>query len=191
MWKFRSVIVFGVLVAVLVAGASVAYGKWWWNAELDVEGTSVKTQWRVVGDPRGAENYDAEIEFSVPPGANVEVLSQTPNETVEVRTSSILDCRRRGMEAVVTYDIEAGDDARGSHVRVSVIADDRVAARGGGRSATPYPWRWFYRRPVPGTTTGPDRTVTRQAPAPGGLGDAGCRACQSSHDPSHYSSRFS
>ncbi len=137
MWKFRSVIVFGVLVAVLVAGASVAYGKWWWNAELDVEGTSVKTQWRVVGDPRGAENYDAEIEFSVPPGANVEVLSQTPNETVEVRTSSILDCRRRGMEAVVTYDIEAGDDARGSHVRVSVIADDRVVARGGGKIGDP------------------------------------------------------
>ena len=137
MWKFRTMVVFGVMVGVLVAGASVAYGKWWWNAELDVEGTTVKTRWAVAGDPRGRENYNAEIEVSVPPGANVDVVSQTPEETVEVRTSSILDCRRHGIEAVVIYDIEAKAHARGSRVRVSVTADDRIVARGRGKIGDP------------------------------------------------------
>ena len=39
----RSTAVLGVVAAVVVLGAVVVYGHWWWNAHIDVEGADVRT----------------------------------------------------------------------------------------------------------------------------------------------------
>ena len=135
--KVRSFVVFGVLVGALVLGASVAYGKWWWNSEIDVEGSSLRTEWRVVGDPKGANNYDAEILVSLPEGALAEVVSLAPNESVVVRSDNILECRSDGIEAVITYDVEPTDGAKGSRVKVSVTVDGELVGKESGRVGDP------------------------------------------------------
>ena len=137
MWKFRSVIMLGVLVGVLVVGASVAYGKWWWNAEIDVEGTSLRTEWRVTGDPKGAANYEAKIRLSLPEGAHAEVLSQTPDESVAIVADPFLECRADGIEAVVTYDVAPLGGRQGARVKVSVTVDGEVVGKAAGRIGDP------------------------------------------------------
>ena len=137
MWKFRSVIVFGVLISVLVVGASVAYGKWWWNAEIDVEGSSLRTEWRVTGDPKGAANYEAEIRLSLPEGAHAELISQTPDEAVAIVADPFLECRSDGIEGVVTYDVSPLAGSKGSRVKVSVTVDGDVVGKASGRVGDP------------------------------------------------------
>ena len=65
------------LVAILIVmalgtGAAQAGWGWYWNAEINLEGTSLRTAWTVVD---GDENdYFAKIRVKVPRGADAEVI---------------------------------------------------------------------------------------------------------------------
>ena len=53
MLRLRSTVVMVVVAATLLFGALVAEAGWgWWrNAEVDVDGTQLRTVWRVEGRP--------------------------------------------------------------------------------------------------------------------------------------------
>ena len=82
MWRFKSGIALGVMVGVLIFGATIAYGSWWWNSHIDVEGVDVRTIWTVTDDPEGENNYHTDIVVRLPVNAEAEIKSQAETETV-------------------------------------------------------------------------------------------------------------
>ncbi|MCH8086517.1 MAG: hypothetical protein IIC81_01555 [Chloroflexi bacterium] len=54
MWRIRALVLMGVLVGMLIFGAVGVYAGWYWNSQTDVEGTSLRTIWTVVGDEGAA-----------------------------------------------------------------------------------------------------------------------------------------
>lgn len=126
MWRFRSTVALGVLAASLIFGVVAVYAGWQWNAQLDVEGTEVRTAWTVVDDPKGEYNYFTKIKFKHPKEAEVEVLKQAKTEKVVLKPTGSLECGRHGIEAKVIYKVKALDGAVGSEVLVTVTAGDRV-----------------------------------------------------------------
>ncbi len=132
MWRTRISVVLGVFTATLIVGAAVAYAGWYWNAQIDVEGADVRTQWTVVGDPDGANNYEADIHVDLPPGAEASIEEIAWNETVTLGEDENLKCGKKGVEAEVTYNIEGLDGADGKKVNVTVTADGKKIGRGRG-----------------------------------------------------------
>ena len=126
MWKIRLVTVLGVVMGVMVFGAVVAQGGWYWNARVDVEGTAVRTVWSVVGDNDGADNYAAAIHIALPEGADFALVSESDAETVEIDTDSSLRCTGGIVEGIVTYNVMPNTDEVGKKVKVSVKADGKT-----------------------------------------------------------------
>ena len=124
MWRFRSMVVLGIAVGVLVLGATVAQG-WWWNAQIDVEGTGVSTNWTVDGGtPEDASNdYRARIKVWLPEGANAKIIStSTDNEKVTLHEDEDLSCSYDYIEARIQYRVKPIKGADGSQVDVWVNA---------------------------------------------------------------------
>ena len=116
-------VVLGVAVGILVFGAVLAYGHWWWNAQIDVEGADVRTVWHVTDDPEGANNYTADITVTLPEDAVAQIIEVASNETVTLVTDDDLKCRASTIDSQVTYVVTAGPGATGIQAGVWVTAD--------------------------------------------------------------------
>ena len=132
MWRIKAAVVLVVLVGTLLAGVATAYGFWWWNAEIDVEGVNVRTIWSVVDDEAGQESYLARIKIGVPLGAHAEVKVKADTETVSIRPSPHLACLSGGIEAEVVYTVTPLRRATGTQVEVSVTANGQEIGSGAG-----------------------------------------------------------
>ena len=126
------------MVAVLTvmafgAGAAHAYWGWYWNAEIDLEGTVVHTQWSVDGDQG---DYFTDIRVSVPRGADADILAVAGRyESVSLRSRGSLSCDVDSVEAVVSFKVNAADsdaDFR-ADVEVSIVVDGDSIATATGR----------------------------------------------------------
>ena len=133
MWKIRSLVVLVVLVGVLVFGAVVAHGGWWWNTSIDVEGVEVRTFWTVEDDPDGATNYHTKIRIDLPKVASAEVVEKADTESVKLKAKHGLGCLSEGIEAKVTYKVKPQDGAIGKDVKVWVTADDQLLGEKTGK----------------------------------------------------------
>ena len=143
MWRTRTSVVLGVFAATLILGAAIAYAGWYWNSQIDVEGVDVRTRWTVPGDPDGANNYGADIHVDLPPKAEASIEEVAWNEHVTLGVNAGLRCVRRGIQAVVTYNVDelkvgragVSGDSPGSGsrmVKVTVTADGKRIGRGRG-----------------------------------------------------------
>ena len=133
MWKLKATVIAGVLIGAAIFGATVAYGSWWWNAQIDVEGVDVRTIWTVVDDPEGSENYHAKIQVRLPRGAKAELVSQAKTETVVFARGRSLKCTDDGIQAKVKYKVKPLEGAEGKHVDVTVTADGEVVGHNTGK----------------------------------------------------------
>ncbi|MBF8267142.1 MAG: hypothetical protein HW388_650 [Dehalococcoidia bacterium] len=133
MWRIRSLAVLGVLVGMLLFGATVAYAGWYWNARVNVEGTTVRTIWSVAGDNDGSNNYAAAIGILLPEGAQATLISKVDQETVTIGTDPSLECDSEEIEGVVTYNVTPLTKEVGRMVRVTVKADGVSIGQGVGR----------------------------------------------------------
>ena len=127
MWRIRALVLLGVLVGMLIFGAVGVYAGWYWNSQTDVEGTSLRTIWTVVGDEKGSENYHADINIALPEGAQIGDSVVALTETLTFSTDSELECDDDGLEAVVTFNVI--DDGPGKKVRVTITADGKNIGR--------------------------------------------------------------
>lgn len=121
MWRLRSVVILGVLAGMLVFGAAVAYGSWWWNAQVDVEGVKIRTIWTVLDDETGEQDYGAKIIIYKPEDAKARLLSKEPNERVRIKDKETLDCLAEGIELKVksrVFPLTA--DAAGTVAKLTV-----------------------------------------------------------------------
>ena len=134
MWRLRSIVSLGAFVAVLVLGTAVAFGShnWWWNAQIDVEGTDVRTVWSVHDDPDGAGNYEASITLTIPNEADASIVSQSSNETVELKSNGGLECTSQGIEAKAVFRVYSQEGPAWNEVVVSVTADGTKIGSGTG-----------------------------------------------------------
>ncbi len=121
MWRMKSMMVLGVVAAVFVLGAVVAYGHWWWNSQIDVEGADVRTVWTVTDDTE--DDYTTVITVALPPDAVAEIIEVASNEVVTLITDDDLHCRASTIDAQVTYVVTAGPTATGTEAEVWVTAD--------------------------------------------------------------------
>jgi hypothetical protein len=123
-----------VAVMGLGAGAAQAYWGWYWNAEIDVEGTSLRTAWTVVGGD--SDDYFTDIRVSVPRGAEAEVIEFAGSfEHVSIRSRGSLSCDSRSVEALVTFKVSATDkDAdENAWVEVELTANGKSIGTADGR----------------------------------------------------------
>ena len=133
MWRLRTMVVLAVFAGVLIFGATVAYGKWHWNARIDVEGTVIRTDWAVdeIGSP---DDYYASIVVTLPSDAQVGDIEPLSNEDVTIKRSDKLQCVSAGVEAKVAYKIEATKAVKGNQVDVTVITtEDQVLGEKTGK----------------------------------------------------------
>ena len=127
MWRIRALVLMGVLVGMLIFGAVGVYAGWYWNSQTDVEGTSLRTIWTVVGDEKGSENYYANLNIALPEGAEIGDSVVAPSETLTFSSDSELGCDNDGLEAVVTFNVIG--DGPGKKVRVTITADGKNIGR--------------------------------------------------------------
>jgi hypothetical protein len=126
------------LVAILAvmafgAGAAQAYWGWYWNAEIDVEGTDLRTAWTVVGGD--SDDYFADIRVSVPRGADADVIDVADHERVSTSARGSLSCDSGSVETVVTFKVSATDkDAdENAWVEVELTANGDSIGTAAGR----------------------------------------------------------
>lgn len=124
MWRFRAMVITGVLFGMLLFSAISAHGFWWWNSKMDVQGVKLATVWEVMGD--GDENqYSANIGVVVPSKASAVITEQADNEKVRIRHTGRLKCRENGIETVVSVRVKSGLDDDDSEVRMILRANGR------------------------------------------------------------------
>ena len=134
MWRLRVFIVTGVLAAVLVFGAVVAEGgwywnAWYWNAEAGGEDVDLRTAWQVVDAATDTEidgdeyNYHAGIELRVPEDSGFTLVEEAVVEDVLFLEDDDLECKVDGIEAEVRYKVRPLEDALGDKVMVWVTAN--------------------------------------------------------------------
>ena len=121
MWRFRFVVILGVLAVALFYGLTAAHGAWYWNAWYwnawywNANGSSqevdFRTAWTVV-DSTGESidgdefNYYTKIQIRVPEGADFTLVEVAETESVTLREDDDLECRADGIEAKVTYRVK-------------------------------------------------------------------------------------
>ena len=143
MWRFRAMVITGVLFGMLLFGAISAHGFWWWNAKIDVAGVELATVWEVADAEGPGAPYFANISVAVPKNADAEITEQADNEKVGIRHTRRLKCREDGIETVVKLRVKShsdddssddgdsnDDDERG--VRLILKADGEEIGRGEG-----------------------------------------------------------
>ena len=122
------------IVMAMGAGAAQAYWGWYWNAEIDLEGTSLRTAWTVVD---GDENdYFTDIRVSVPRGADADLGEVAEgHERVSIGTRGSLSCDSGSVETLVTFKVNAIDkDANeDAWVEVELTANDILIGTANGR----------------------------------------------------------
>ena len=122
----KGLIALVVAITVLLLGVVVVEGGWWWNAQLDVEGIEVRTQWTVdEGETEGAsDDYRALIVVALPKNTDTEIIAQADLEKVVLTSNPSLECKSDGIEAEVTYRVTSpSQPSNGSMVSVTVLAD--------------------------------------------------------------------
>ena len=123
-----------VVFALLVLGAGIAHAGWYWNAEIDVEGTILRTAWTVDG--ADADDYFAKISIWLPKGAEAELVDYAEGrERVKIYEHRRLSCNADSIDGVVTYNVRPdGRDAdRQARVEVTLLADGVRIGGGTGR----------------------------------------------------------
>ncbi len=121
-----------ILLVVGIIAAPSALAGWFWNAQLDVQGTDVRLVW-TVDDPDGADLYKAKIEFEYPEGAKVVLVNRmTDKERVKLEEDDDLSATRRGLEVQAEFKISPLKGADGHTASVSIVADGVVLASGTG-----------------------------------------------------------
>ena len=130
MLRMRSLVVIAVLMATIIFGSTLASAGWgwWWNAQLDVEGTEVHTEWTVTDDQDNtvdgeADRFRALIKITLPDGADAALVAQADTETVVLQYSSSLECKVDGIEAEIETKVTALGQVAGMKVAVVVTAD--------------------------------------------------------------------
>ena len=125
MWKLRTLVVSGVLTAIMVVGLAVAYAGWSWNTEIDVEGVPTHVNWTVIDDQANPQNYLANIVFKLPKKATVNSVQVNTNETVTIKHVKKLKCKSNGIQSksIVTVN-PANSSAVGMIALVTVYAGD-------------------------------------------------------------------
>lgn len=123
------------IVAVMAfgAGAAQAWG-WYWNAEIDLEGTSLRTAWTVAGGDQ--DDYFADIRVSVPRRAKAKILEVAEgHERVSIRSHRGLSCDRNSVDAIVTFKVKAISEgvSREGNVEVDITANGRTIGAADGR----------------------------------------------------------
>ena len=143
MWRFRVLIVTGVLAAVLVFGAVMAEGAWYWNAwywnaAASGEGVDFRTAWKVVDPATDTEidgdeyNYHAEIELRVPKNSGFTLVEKASVEDVLLWEKDGLECKEDGIEAAAFYQVRPLEGAVGNKVMVWVTANGKVVQQATG-----------------------------------------------------------
>ena len=128
MKRFKAFLVLGVLVGTLIFGLTMAYGVWWWNSTVDVEGSELRTVWEILDDADCAYCYSADVTIRVPKEANAEVVEQGTNESVSIQKTKKLDCLSNGIETTVNASISGQAGATGTQAKVTLIVDGAVVS---------------------------------------------------------------
>jgi len=122
------------IVMAMGAGAAQAYWGWYWNAEINLEGTSLRTAWTVVdGDE---SDYFTDIRVSVPRKADADVVEFAEgHERVKISSGRRLSCDADSVDAIVTFKVKADDKRvdRKGRVEVEITADGQVIGTADGR----------------------------------------------------------
>ena len=140
MKRIRVLVMVGVLAAFLAFGGGLAYayGDWFWNAQIDVQGVDVRTQWQVVDEDGVAlhgeeDSYRATIRVVLPRDAEASIVARAATESVALTSSAKLECSADGIEARVLYKVkDIGNDALSDTVIVTVTADGVVVGTASG-----------------------------------------------------------
>ena len=132
MWRYRMLAVVAALVGCMALGLSVAYGIWWWNAEITVQDADVRTQW-TVGDDPGHQGADrASIKLALSEGAVASVKNVSHNERFSLVVDDDLECLDGEIEFEAEYKVTAKRGRVGHLVEVTVTADGDPVASGTG-----------------------------------------------------------
>ena len=123
MWSLRFIVVGAVLAGTTLFGALAAHGTWWWNSNIDVEGTEVRTVWEVTDDQHHLYSYMADFLVMVPKDVRAVVVEQGSNETVTVRKSRKLQCLQDLMEVRVQGKVSALDGTTGTQAKITLTAN--------------------------------------------------------------------
>ena len=118
-------------MGVLTFGAVAAHAFWWWNAQINVEGTDIHTTWKVAG-PEGTallaedNKFKPQIYATLPEGTAAVVESQAKTERVHLRVSNALQCQPNGVPAVVEYRVAHKGQTEGKTVIAKVTLNDGI-----------------------------------------------------------------
>ena len=133
MWRLRSLVVLGVLAGVMIFGAVVAQGGWYWNSKIDVEGVELRTIWEVTDQGDYVYYYTADFQVTVPKNATATIVEQAANETVTIAHSKKLNCAANGIETTGKAKVSALAGATGSQAKITLTADGVVVAEKTGK----------------------------------------------------------
>ena len=125
MLRLRSLVVVGVLAGIMVFGATVALGSWWWNSRIDIQGSELRTVWEVpdhVGDDL-AYYYNADFVVKVPKKASAQVIELGSNETVKIKKSRELSCKNGNIEVRVNGTINVAPGASGTQGKITLVVN--------------------------------------------------------------------
>ena len=134
MWRLKVLALTAMVLGVILVGTVVVYAGWDWNAQLEVEGTDVRTQWTVNGgEPAGsADDYSALIHVMLPKEAAVSVIAVADSESLVLNQTGGLDCSADGIEGRVKINVSAqGGDPNGE-ATLTVTANGHVVGQASG-----------------------------------------------------------
>ena len=126
MWRLRFIAILGVVTGVLVFGAVVAQGSWWWNSKIDVQGVELATRWEITDTDKSLFFYRSDIVVTVPKQADAVVIERASNEKVTIEKSKKLKCLAEGIQVKV----EATVSGPGGTSKLTITANGDVV--GGG-----------------------------------------------------------
>ena len=128
MWRLRTTIVTGVVLLAIVMGATVAYGVWWWNSNVEVNGSELRTVWEVLDDDICAYCYSANVLIKVPKDADAHIVDTNTNETVRIRKAKSQSCLSDGTEVHVQATVSDDGGGTGTQAKVTLIVDGTVVS---------------------------------------------------------------
>ncbi|MBI2866177.1 MAG: hypothetical protein HYX99_02295 [Chloroflexi bacterium] len=101
------------------------FSGWFWNAQLDIEGTTTRIAW-TVNDPN-ASSYRADMWVYVPEGAEASVENLlSEKEKVHIVPDASLACTSTGVEVRAVVQVKPNGAVKGRDVGVALLADGAV-----------------------------------------------------------------